>query len=82
MLGSQFHEPVLSSLLLCPLVGLQGTLNLIAAAKRKGVKRFVFVTSIGADDVLNPLNLFWGVSGSAGGRCREVANSQSWAWGP
>jgi uncharacterized protein YbjT (DUF2867 family) len=40
----------------------QGTLNLIAAAKRAGVKRFVFVTSIGADDPFNPLNLFWGVS--------------------
>jgi uncharacterized protein YbjT (DUF2867 family) len=39
----------------------QGTLNLIAAAKRAGVKRFVFVTSIGADDPFNPLNLFWGV---------------------
>uniref|UniRef100_A0A383VB59 NAD(P)-binding domain-containing protein n=1 Tax=Tetradesmus obliquus TaxID=3088 RepID=A0A383VB59_TETOB len=39
----------------------QGTLNLIAAAKRAGVKRFVFVTSIGADDPFNPLNLFWGI---------------------
>jgi len=42
-------------------VDYQGTLNLIAAAKAKGVKRFVLVTSIGADDPLNPLNLFWGV---------------------
>lgn len=39
----------------------QGTLNLIAAAKQRGIKRFVLVTSIGADDLLNPLNLFWGV---------------------
>ncbi|KAF8068154.1 hypothetical protein HT031_001840 [Scenedesmus sp. PABB004] len=39
----------------------QGTLNLIAAARRAGVKRFVFVTSIGADDPLNPLNLFFGI---------------------
>lgn len=45
----------------------QGTLNLIAAAKRAGVKRFVFVTSIGADDPFNPLNLFWGVSRPGGG---------------
>jgi uncharacterized protein YbjT (DUF2867 family) len=43
----------------------QGTLNLIAAAKRAGVKRFVFVTSIGADDPFNPLNLFWGVRRTA-----------------
>eukprot|EP00879_Flechtneria_rotunda_P002739 GHRR01002947.1.p1 GENE.GHRR01002947.1~~GHRR01002947.1.p1 ORF type:complete len:488 (+),score=210.28 GHRR01002947.1:215-1678(+) len=43
-------------------VDYQGTRNLIAAAKHAGVKRFVFVTSIGADDPLNPLNLFWGVS--------------------
>lgn len=42
-------------------VDFQGTLNLIAAAKQKGVKRFVLVTSIGADDPYNPLNLFWGV---------------------
>lgn len=39
----------------------QGTLNLIAAARQKGVKQFIFVTSIGADDLANPLNLFWGV---------------------
>ena len=48
-------------------VDYQGTLNLIAAAKTKGVKKFVLVTSIGADDVLNPLNLFWGVSDMATG---------------
>lgn len=40
----------------------QGTLNLIAAARQKGgVKHFILVSSIGADDLLNPLNLFWGV---------------------
>ena len=44
---------------------LQGTVNLIAAAKAAGVKKFVLVTSIGTDDPLFPLNLFWGVSHSA-----------------
>lgn len=43
-------------------VDYNGNLNLIAAAKAAGVKRFVLVTSIGTDDILNPLNLFWGVS--------------------
>ncbi|PNW81287.1 hypothetical protein CHLRE_07g349700v5 [Chlamydomonas reinhardtii] len=42
-------------------VDFQGTLNLIAAAKQAGVKHFVLVTSIGADELINPLNLFWGV---------------------
>ncbi|KXZ53653.1 hypothetical protein GPECTOR_6g570 [Gonium pectorale] len=42
-------------------VDYQGTLNLIAAARQAGVKHFVFVTSIGADELINPLNLFWGV---------------------
>ncbi|PNH07301.1 hypothetical protein TSOC_006254, partial [Tetrabaena socialis] len=42
-------------------VDFQGTLNLIAAAKQRGVRQFVLVSSIGADDLLNPLNLFWGV---------------------
>ncbi|EFJ41522.1 hypothetical protein VOLCADRAFT_107678 [Volvox carteri f. nagariensis] len=42
-------------------VDYQGTLNLIAAAKQKGVRQFVLISSIGADDLLNPLNLFWGV---------------------
>lgn len=43
-------------------VDYSGNLNLIAAAKAAGVKHFVLVTSIGTDDILNPLNLFWGVS--------------------
>jgi hypothetical protein len=43
---------------------LQGTLNLISAAKRAKVKKFVLVTSIGADDPYNFLNLFWGVGGA------------------
>jgi uncharacterized protein YbjT (DUF2867 family) len=39
-----------------------GNLNLIAAAQQAGsVKHVVFVTTIGADDLINPLNLFWGV---------------------
>jgi len=42
-------------------VDFNGTLNLIEAAKRAGVTRFVLVTSIGADELANPLNLFWGV---------------------
>mmetsp|Transcript_29027 Transcript_29027/g.69360 ORF Transcript_29027/g.69360 Transcript_29027/m.69360 type:complete len:335 (+) Transcript_29027:275-1279(+) len=42
-------------------VDYQGTKNLVAAAKQAGVKRFVFVSSIGADDVFFPLNLAWGV---------------------
>ena len=40
----------------------QGTVNLIAAAKQAKVKKFVLVTSIGTDDPLFPLNLFFGVS--------------------
>lgn len=35
--------------------------NLVAAARQAQVRRFVLVTSIGADELLNPLNLFWGV---------------------
>ncbi|GBF97949.1 epimerase [Raphidocelis subcapitata] len=42
-------------------VELNGNLNLIEAAKRAGCKRFVLVSSIGADELLNPLNVFWGV---------------------
>ncbi|KAI8466406.1 MAG: dehydrogenase [Monoraphidium minutum] len=42
-------------------VDYNGTLNLVEAAKRAGVGRVVLVSSIGADDLLNPLNLFWGV---------------------
>ncbi|KAJ9530899.1 hypothetical protein QJQ45_028804, partial [Haematococcus lacustris] len=44
-----------------PQVDYQGTANLVAAAKQQGVKKFVLVTSIGADDLINPLNLFYGV---------------------
>jgi uncharacterized protein YbjT (DUF2867 family) len=41
-------------------VDYQGNLNLFAAAKQSGtVKHVVFVTSIGADDFVNPLNLFF-----------------------
>ena len=39
-----------------------GNANLVAAASRAGsVRHFVLVTSIGADDLLFPLNLAWGV---------------------
>lgn len=38
-----------------------GTTNLVVAARQLGVKKFVLVSSIGADEILNPLNLFWGV---------------------
>jgi len=40
-------------------VDYQGNLNLFAAAQQAGVKHVVFVTSIGADDLVNPLNLFF-----------------------
>lgn len=41
---------------------LQGTVNLVEAAKAAGVEKFVLVSSIGADGpLLNPLNLFWGI---------------------
>jgi len=42
-------------------VDFQGTLNLIEAAKQSEIKHFVLVTSLGTDNVLNPLNLFYGV---------------------
>lgn len=42
-------------------VDFQGTVNLVELAKQKGVKKIVLVSSIGADTLLNPLNLFWGV---------------------
>ncbi len=40
-------------------VDYQGTENLVALAKAYKVKHVVLVTSIGADDPFNPLNLFW-----------------------
>ena len=43
----------------------QGTRNLIAAAQQAKVKKFALVTSIGTDDPLFPLNLFFGVSHQA-----------------
>lgn len=39
----------------------QGVANLVAAAQQAGVTKFVLVTSIGADDLLFPLNAFFGV---------------------
>jgi uncharacterized protein YbjT (DUF2867 family) len=42
-------------------VDYEGTLNLLALAKQKGVKKFILVTSIGTDEFFNLLNLFWGV---------------------
>jgi len=43
-------------------VDYNGTCNIVAAAKKKGtIKHIVLVTSIGVDDILFPLNLFWGV---------------------
>lgn len=39
----------------------QGTVNLVTAAKEKGVKKIVLVTSIGTDEPFFPLNLLWGV---------------------
>ena len=40
---------------------MQGTKNLVAAAVQAKVKKFVLVTSVGADDPLYPLNLLFGV---------------------
>lgn len=45
----------------------QGTKNLVAAAKRAGVSKFVLVTVLGAEEPINPVNLFGGVSGRAVG---------------
>ncbi len=42
-------------------VDYQGTANLVALAQQKKLSKFVLVTSIGTDDLINPLNLFWGV---------------------
>lgn len=42
-------------------VDFRGVENLAAAAAKAGVTKFVLVSSIGADDPLFPLNLFWGV---------------------
>ncbi|EIE22705.1 dehydrogenase, partial [Coccomyxa subellipsoidea C-169] len=39
----------------------QGTANLVEVARRAGVKRFVLVSSIGADEPFFPLNLLFGV---------------------
>lgn len=40
---------------------MQGTANLVEVARRAGVKRFVLVSSIGADEPFFPLNLLFGV---------------------
>ena len=42
-------------------VDFQGTENLVAAAKQANISKFIYVSSIGADDILFPLNAFWGV---------------------
>jgi hypothetical protein len=42
-------------------VDFSGTANLVALAKQRGLRKFVLITSIGTDDLINPLNLFWGV---------------------
>ena len=39
----------------------QGTLNLLAAAKQASVEHVVLISSIGADDILYPLNLLFGI---------------------
>lgn len=44
----------------------EGTKNLVAAAQQAGVRKFVLVTSIGCDDPLFPLNLYWVRLGAAG----------------
>jgi uncharacterized protein YbjT (DUF2867 family) len=63
-------------------VDYNGNLNLIAAAQAAKVKAFVLVTSIGADDIANPLNLFWGVSvARAAAACERVCTVQAGAPG-
>jgi uncharacterized protein YbjT (DUF2867 family) len=42
-------------------VDFEGTKNLVNAAKAKGIEQFVFVSSLCTSQLLNPLNLFWGV---------------------
>jgi hypothetical protein len=72
-------------------VDFNGTLNLISAAQRAGATRFVLVSSIGADELVNPLNLFWGVlvwkkqarrtaGGAARGRRPPRGNVGGWRW--
>ena len=50
--------PLISHTCLPPLSS-QGTVNLVALARQKGIKKFVLVTSIGTDDFFNVLNLFF-----------------------
>jgi uncharacterized protein YbjT (DUF2867 family) len=40
-------------------VDYEGTKNLVDVAKTKGIEHFVLVSSIGASQLFNPLNLFW-----------------------
>jgi hypothetical protein len=47
--------------LTCSQVDYQGTANLVALARQRGLRKFVLCSSIGADQLVNPLNLFWGV---------------------
>lgn len=42
-------------------VDYQGTLNLLGAAQQAGIEKIVLISSIGADDIFFPLNLFFGV---------------------
>ena len=43
----------------CCLSRIQGTVNLVALARQRSLKKFVLVTSIGTDDFFNVLNLFF-----------------------
>lgn len=40
-------------------VDYEGTKNLVDVAKAKGIEHFVLVSSVGASQLLHPLNLFW-----------------------
>lgn len=42
-------------------VDYQGTVNLVNAAKRQGIKKIVLVSSVGVEESFFPLNLFWGI---------------------
>ena len=58
---AQMLPPVEMSPMLCLTTAVspaQGTVNLVALARQRSLKKFVLVTSIGTDDFFNVLNLF------------------------
>ena len=53
------HEVLCTNLCLTVASPAQGTVNLVALARQRSLKKFVLVTSIGTDDFFNVLNLFF-----------------------